>query len=155
MTRPFEPRDFATTSDFLRFSLDEIEEDQWKDCEAARLRSAASRSYYAVFLSLKARIQDARIGFRFPTTDVHLKLQIALSSKLGGSHTLILLLRSLLRTRKAADYENSHTLSLSTAESMVNNAFEALDQVEALTTAELRAIADELVDFENGNTKYR
>lgn len=148
MPRLFVADDFASVADLVRLALGKIDPATWDDCEAARARTAVSRAYYAVFLQLKGKLLGARTWTEFPRKDVHRKLTDALTAALGGSHKLVLLYRPLLNKRKLADYDAGREILPVTAESMATSAWTALDEIDALSPAEIRRIADNLYDID-------
>jgi uncharacterized protein (UPF0332 family) len=124
------------------------EDDLWKCCEIARYRAAVSRAYYAVFQQLKRRVAPARLGWRFPEHNVHAKVRRAVEEVLGTNHYLATTLLSLLRKRNRADYDLEHSFSRSEAESLLDDAHDAIDVIEGLNPDELRAIANAMYDLD-------
>ena len=125
------------------------------ECEHARLRTAVGRAYYAVFLTLKARIVDARPDRHFPTVDAHRKLREALESVLGDDDLLVAYLKKLLRERKRADYELRFPLLASEALEAVHHAYDALRLVDQLSATAVAATANELFDNDRGLRRLR
>lgn len=150
MARPLQDADFAEVGDFLITSPPDIELDRWSECEDARSRSAISRSYYAVFLALKAKLSSVRRQWTFPQVDVHRKLHQALLDELGAGHQLVIGIRSLLRSRKRADYELRAHFDEDDADSQVSLCWDCLDEVQNLSNSDLVRIANRLYDVDRG-----
>lgn len=156
MARPLEAADLVDLAEFLIQDETQVPDDRelWADCEDARSRAAVSRSYYAVFLALKARLLDARIWARprqpgaFPERDVHSKLLTALQGQLGPAHLLVADLKALRRLRAEADYDLRTPHSTDGAVPSVDRAADALDRVDTLSAGDIKAIANRLYDGE-------
>jgi hypothetical protein len=150
VARPLQEEDFAEVGAFLITPPSEIELQDWAECEEARSRSAISRSYYAVFLSLKSKLSRARRSWTFPHNDVHRKLHQALLAELGAQHQLVIGIRSLLRDRKRADYDLRAHFDETASDSVLSLGWDCLDEAENLSQAELARIANRLYDIEQG-----
>lgn len=157
MANPFRGDDFARVADFLVDDPANIvaEATEWNRLESARARSAVSRGYYSVFLLLKQRLRAARADWRnderrFPHDEVHRKLLQTISKELGETSQLYLLVRALLRERKVADYELVPLHNQTSALNVVDQAWDAIDAVLALTTNQITALANALHDIDRG-----
>jgi hypothetical protein len=148
VARPLQEEDFAEVGDFLITPPAEIDTQDWAECEEARSRSTISRSYYGVFLALKGRLAGARRNWKFPHNDVHRKLHQALLDELGAEHQLVINMRSLLRTRKRADYELGAHFDEDDADSFSSLGWDCLGEVQNLSDTDLARIANRLFDIE-------
>lgn len=148
---------FGRVADFLLAEATDIPADTtlWGQCEDGRARSATSRGYYGAFLLLKQRLRSARADWRrdertFPRDQVHWKVLEAVKRRLGDTSQVFLLLRGLLRERKIADYELTPFYDCNLADGFVDQAWDAINAISTLTTAEVNGIANELFDIELG-----
>ena len=142
MPEPFLPTHFHEVAEFL-LEEDEDSSDptRWADIQDARLRSAISRSYYAVFLRLKERLEGARRGWKMPRHNVHKKLGEALEGVLPQSHKLVMFRKRLWGQRKSSDYELGFGHSVQTASDRMEDADAALTLIDGLSADQLSDIA--------------
>jgi hypothetical protein len=132
----------------------------WEDCEDSRARSSISRTYYAVFRALKARLMKARVDWdrypeQFPQNDVHRKLKESLEDHLGASSRLASTIRQLIRQRKAADYQFVPLSDGDFATSTLEAGQEALELIKSLSQDELEGIALALFTRDKQNLQSR
>ena len=126
--------------------VEEDDEDlEWRRCANARSRAAISRAYYAVFLALKYRLLPLRHNWPkdFPTVNVHTKLARALAGA-GVARPIARTLGELRTRREHADYEWNTAVDEDTADSMVQKAGRALEEIATLSRKDAEAIALEL-----------
>lgn len=129
-------------------AVSDIDAQQWGDCEDARLRSAAGRAYYAVFLLLKRRLVTARKWSQFPEHKVHWKIRRAVEMVVTAGHMLPQAMKQLHIERGDADYELGDSLHRARAEDRVDLAADAADAIAALTVSQVAQIAEKLYDLD-------
>ncbi len=146
MVRPLNDTDLLDIGGFLLEGETVVPSDEalWADCEDGRARTCINRAYYGAFLALKRRLLAVWPSGDFPTHDVHAKLGRALARELGHRHQLVSELRALLDERKDADYQPGYFYTARLARGLASRSAAVITAIQALTPAQIKAIAGEL-----------
>ena len=144
-TRNVESALVFSTADQLQLDLADVSPEEWIACDVERWRSAASRSYYAVYLHLKIALLDSGfLKYPFPKEGSHRKIYNAVKEALKPSHYITQKLLSLRIEREFADYEVVMEVDQNYAQDRLDEAYAALGKIDDLKKPQLQAIADKL-----------
>lgn len=140
--RALDPDDVLGVADDLAKDYPELDAADWESSDDARYRSSVSRAYYAVFLHIKKRLAD--VGYTVPGDNAHNRVRMAFDKALGHKHKIPLNLKSLMATRKDADYDLEGDFSRSFAESRCDASQDLIDLIEALSDSKFIDIGNRL-----------
>lgn len=114
--------------------------ERWNALEDARIRSAISRAYYAVLLTLKQRLHDVA-RYDLPPDGANAVAREALTEVVGEKHELSNLFRRLWSYRTRADYDLGTGYRASVADDRLDDAKVACGLIDDLTTDQVLDIA--------------